>query len=126
MGKTLQQLEWSRQVSAHTDAPVIILTPLAVAQQTAEEAGKFGIKAHVASDQSQVTGPGVWITNYEKLEHFDPSKFSGVVLDESSILKNFTGKTRIALTEAFSRTPYRLCCTATPSPTRRSVFAHDW
>lgn len=122
MGKTLQQLEWSRQVSEHTQTPVIILTPLAVAQQTAEEARKFGIEAHVASDQSQVTGSGIWITNYEKLEHFDPSKFAGVVLDESSILKNFTGKTRIALTEAFSRTPYRLCCTATPSPNDYTEF----
>lgn len=121
-GKTLQQLEWSRQVSGHTSAPVIILTPLAVAQQTAEEAAKFGLIATVVSDQSQVTGPGIWITNYEKLEHFDPSKFAGVVLDESSILKNFTGKTRIALTEAFSRTPYRLCCTATPSPNDYTEF----
>lgn len=122
MGKTLQQLEWARQVSEHTESPVMILTPLAVAQQTAEEGEKFGIKAQVCSDQSQVTGPGIWITNYEKLEHFDPSKFSGVVLDESSILKNFTGKTRIALTEAFSRTPYRLCCTATPSPNDYTEF----
>lgn len=122
MGKTLQQLEWARQVAEYTESPVLILTPLAVAQQTAEEAAKFGIKAHVVSDQSQVTGAGIWITNYEKLEHLDPSKFSGVVLDESSILKNFTGKTRIALTEAFSRTPYRLCCTATPSPNDYTEF----
>ncbi len=69
----------------------------------------------MVSDKSEV-GPGINITNYEKLEHFDCSVFSGVVLDESSILKNFTGKTRIALTALFSRTPYRLCCTATPSP----------
>lgn len=122
MGKTLQQLEWARQVAAHTESPVVILTPLAVAQQTAEEAEKFGIKAKVVSDQSQVTGAGIWITNYEKLEHFDTSKFAGVVLDESSILKNFTGKTRIALTAAFSQTPYRLCCTATPSPNDYTEF----
>lgn len=122
MGKTLQQLEWARQVVIHTTSPVLILTPLAVAQQTAEEGGKFGINACVVSDQSQVTGPGIWITNYEKLDAFDPSKFAGVVLDESSILKNFTGKTRIALTEAFSRTPYRLCCTATPSPNDYTEF----
>ena len=116
LGKTLQQLEWSRQVSAHTKAPVLILTPLAVAHQTQTEAAKFGIKARVVADQSQVTGAGIWITNYDKLEHFEPSEFSGVVLDESSILKAFMGKTRKTLTDAFSRTPYRLCCTATPSP----------
>lgn len=122
LGKTAQQLEWARQVSAHTTAPVLILTPLAVANQTAEEGRKFGIEANVAQTQADVTGPGVWITNYEKLDHFDTNAFSGVVLDESSILKAFTGKTRIALTEAFSRTPYRLCCTATPSPNDYTEF----
>ena len=122
-GKTIQQLEWSRQVAAHTNSPVLILTPLAVAHQTAHEGDKFGITARVVENQEQVkAGPGIWITNYEKLEHFDPSAFSGVVLDESSILKAFTGKTRIALTEAFSRTPYRLCCTATPSPNDYTEF----
>jgi DNA modification methylase len=122
LGKTAQQLEWAHQVADHTDAPVLILTPLAVAHQTAHEAEKFGISAKVAHHQSDVTGPGVWITNYEKLDHFDPSSFSGVVLDESSILKAFTGKTRIALTESFSKTPYRLCCTATPSPNDYTEF----
>jgi DNA modification methylase len=122
LGKTPQQLEWARQIVAHTNAPVIILTPLAVAHQTAQEAVKFGIAAKVAHSQSDVTGPGIWITNYEKLEHFEPSAFSGVVLDESSILKAFMGKTRSMLTEAFSRTPYRLCCTATPSPNDYTEF----
>lgn len=122
LGKTLQQLEWARQVSLHTAAPVLILTPLAVAHQTSQEAKKFGIDAHVVNQQSEVSGPGIWITNYEKLDHFDPGTFSGVVLDESSLLKNFTGKTRIALTEAFSHTPYRLCCTATPSPNDYTEF----
>lgn len=122
LGKTAQQLEWARQVSIQTDAPVLILTPLAVAHQTASEAEKFGIKASVAESQQDVIGPGIWITNYEKLEHFDTHKFSGVVLDESSILKNFTGKTRIMLTEAFCKTPYRLCCTATPSPNDYTEF----
>lgn len=122
LGKTAQQLEWARQVSKHTKAPVLILTPLAVAHQTAREAEKFGIKASVAESQKDVKPTGVFITNYEKLEHFDTTAFSGVVLDESSILKAFTGKTRIALTEAFSRTPYRLCCTATPSPNDYTEF----
>jgi len=123
LGKTAQQLEWARQVAKHTNAPVLILTPLAVAHQTVCEAHKFHIVAKVADSQDQVTaGPGVWISNYDKLEHFDPSVFSGVVLDESSILKNFTGKTRTMLTEAFSNTPYRLCCTATPSPNDYTEF----
>jgi hypothetical protein len=116
LGKTAQQLEWARQVSEHTKAPVLILTPLAVAHQTAHEADKFGIVAKVAASQADVSGPGIWITNYEKLDHFDTGAFSGVVLDESSILKNFMGKTRRRLTDAFAATPYRLCCTATPAP----------
>lgn len=122
LGKTLQQLEWARQVSMATKGYVLILTPLAVAQQTVQEAYRFGINASVAASQADVSVPGIYITNYEKLEHFDPSVFVGVVLDESSILKAFTGKTRIALTEAFSRTPYRLCCTATPSPNDYTEF----
>lgn len=122
LGKTAQQLEWARQVSQHTAAPVLILTPLAVAHQTANEAAKFGIVAKVASSRDDIAGAGVWISNYEKLEHFDPAAFSGVVLDESSILKAFTGKTRLMLTEAFAQTPYRLCCTATPSPNDYTEF----
>ena len=122
LGKTAQQLEWSRQVVEHTGGSVLILTPLAVAHQTAQEAAKFGIVAKVAESQADVTEPGIYITNYEKLEHFTPEKFAGVVLDESSILKNFTGKTRITLTNAFARTPYRLCCTATPSPNDYTEF----
>lgn len=122
LGKTPQQLEWARQVCNHTGGSVLILTPLAVAHQTAAEAKKFGIKSTVVESQSEVAEPGIYITNYEKLEHFTPEFFVGVVLDESSILKNFTGKTRIALTEAFRRTPYRLCCTATPSPNDYTEF----
>lgn len=108
LGKTAQQLEWAHQVSDHTGKPVLILTPLSVAHQTQREATKFGLVATVVETAADVVA-GINITNYEKLEHFDVSVFSGVVLDESSILKNFTGKTRIALTDAFSKTPYRLC-----------------
>ena len=115
LGKTLQQLEWARQVAEKTGMPVIVLTPLAVAAQTQREAQKFGLEARVVAQPEQV-GPGINITNYEKLDLFDDIEFSGVVLDESSILKNFTGKTRIALTNRFAQTPYRLCCTATPAP----------
>jgi DNA modification methylase len=122
LGKTLQQLEWAKQVSEHTGGAVLILTPLAVARQTEREAIHFGYTAKVVSSQAEVTWPGVFITNYDKLEHFDPGFFMGVVLDESSLLKAFTGKTRIALTEAFGATPYRLCCTATPSPNDYTEF----
>lgn len=115
LGKTAQQLEWAKQIAEHTGGAVIILTPLSVAKQTLSEAEKFGISARVVTQPEQV-GPGINITNYEKLELFDECEFSGVVLDESSILKNFTGKTRVALTERFRATPYRLCCTATPAP----------
>lgn len=115
LGKTLQQLEWARQVAEHTGQPVIILTPLAVASQTLAEACKFGIEARIVRQPEDVES-GINITNYEKLDLFDGIEFAGVVLDESSILKNFTGKTRIALTERFSQTPFRLCCTATPAP----------
>ena len=122
LGKTLQQLEWARQVVYHSGGQVLILTPLCVADQTAAEGEKFGIPCKVVNEKSEITWPGIYITNYEKLEHFDCSVFSGVVLDESSILKCFTGKTRIMLTELFSRTPYRLCCTATPSPNDYTEF----
>ncbi len=121
LGKTLQQLEWASQVVRHTGGMVLILTPLAVAAQTQREAERFGIRAHVVESQEQCT-IGIYITNYEKLEHFDCSKFAGVVLDESSILKNFTGVTRRKLTAAFAETPYRLCCTATPSPNDYTEF----
>ena len=116
LGKTAQQLEWAHQVFRKTGGSVLILTPLAVAQQTAREGVKFGIPAIVATCQDDIDRAGIWITNYEKLEKFDAETFAGVVLDESSILKSFTGKTRQSLTLAFSKTPYRLCCTATPSP----------
>ena len=122
LGKTAQQLEWSDQVVRETGGPVLILTPLAVAHQTAQESVKFGIKAKMVADQSEVDMNGINITNYEKLVHFDCSVFQGVVLDESSILKNFTGKIRRKLTDSFSETPYRLCCTATPSPNDYTEF----
>lgn len=115
LGKTFCQLEFAREVVEHTNKPVLVLTPLAVAAQTAREAEKFGVDAAVARDGSDVR-TAINITNYDRLDRFDVSQFSGVVLDESSILKNFTGRTRNALVNAFRNTPYRLACTATPSP----------
>lgn len=114
-GKTPMQLEWSRHVAEHTNGNVLILAPLAVAQQTAREGEKFGIGVTVCRTQADVE-QGINITNYEMLAHFDPRAFSVVVLDESSILKSYDGKTRTAIIEAFGQTPYRLACTATPAP----------
>jgi DNA modification methylase len=115
LGKTLIELEWARCVSEHTGMPVLLFAPLAVAKQTIREGAKFGIKAKYCADQSEVVN-GINVTNYERLERFEPSLFSGVVLDESSILKSFDGSTRTALIEAFGRTDYRLAATATPAP----------
>lgn len=122
LGKTLQQLEWAHQVVTETNGPVLILTPLSVAKQTESEAHKFGYSAKVVGDESEITDAGIYITNYDKLDHFDNVKFAGVVLDESSILKNFTGKTRRRLTDRFADTRFRLCCTATPSPNDYTEF----
>lgn len=115
LGKTPMQLEWARHVCDVTRGSVLILAPLAVASQTKAEGEKFGIKVHVCRTQADVQ-PGINITNYEMLEHFAPSHFVGVVLDESSILKSYMGRTKRALVEAFAHTKYRLCCTATPAP----------
>ena len=115
LGKTAMQTEWARQVNEHTGQNVLIAAPLCVAQQTVEESAKFGIHIEYARSQDQVK-PGITITNYEMLEKFDPSKFVGIVLDESSILKAHDSKTRARLIDMFQMTPYRLSCTATPSP----------
>lgn len=115
LGKTLQQLEWARQVSLHIGKPVLIVAPLAVAQQTKREGLKFGYEVTVCRSQTDVK-PGINITNYEMLEHFDPTKYGGVVLDESSILKSYTSKTKQQIIDMFRDTPYKLACTATPAP----------
>jgi len=116
LGKTLMQLEWAHQVAIKTNQPVIIFAPLAVAAQTVEEGKKFNIKVTQLRSQPDIMPSGVYVTNYEMREHFDPDSFAGNVLDESSILKNETGKTRRDFIDNWSTTPYRLSCTATPSP----------
>lgn len=115
LGKTLMQLEWAKHVHEHTGLPVLILAPLAVASQTVEEGAKFGISVTMCRSHDDVTG-GINITNYDMLHHFTASVFGGVVLDESSILKSFTGKVRTMIIDAFIETPYKLACTATPAP----------
>jgi hypothetical protein len=118
LGKTPQQIEWARQVARRTNKPVLILAPLAVAMQTQSEGQKFGVlveRVETADEIAQGIG-GIYVTNYDKLHKFDGIDFGGVVLDESSILKAFDGKTKQLLCERFANTPYRLCCTATPAP----------
>jgi hypothetical protein len=114
-GKTGMQLEWASHVADYTSRPVLILAPLAVAHQTALEGGKFGIPVTVCRTRGDVR-TGVNVTNYDMMHNFDPGAFSGVVLDESSILKNFSGTTKKRLMQAFEGTQYKLCCTATPAP----------
>lgn len=112
-GKTFMQLEWAR-VIAEQVGPVLILTPLAVGAQTVAEAARFGISATLSRDGT--IHPGITVANYEILHKFDVSGLAGVVLDESSILKSYDGSTRTRIIETFTRTPYKLACTATPSP----------
>jgi superfamily II DNA or RNA helicase len=115
LGKTLCQCTWAQLVHEHTGQNIIIAAPLCVAQQTVEEAAKFGITVKYCRAQDQVE-PGITITNYEMLGHFDLESFGGVVLDESSILKSHTSRTREEIVTAFRNTHYKLSCTATPSP----------
>lgn len=111
LGKTLMQLEWANQVNKMTDKPVLILAPLAVSGQTIKEGVKFNINVVKHDINSKIQ-----ITNYEQLEKIDVSIFGGIVLDESSILKNYTGKYKNLIIDVFKSTPYKLACTATPSP----------
>jgi len=115
LGKTISQCSWADNVTSHTGKNVLILAPLCVAKQTVQEAEKYGINVNYCREQSQVL-KGINITNYEMMDKFDFSSFGGVVLDESSILKSINGKTRNQLIESCQLIPYRLSCTATPSP----------
>lgn len=121
LGKTWQALEWARVVCEHTGKPVLILTPLAVAAQFIREGAKMGVQVADARAPAELGAEWAampWVTNYEHLHHLDRlvPQLGGVVLDESSILKSYSGKTRTALIDAFADTPFRLACTATPSP----------
>jgi DNA modification methylase/superfamily II DNA or RNA helicase len=115
LGKTPMQLEWASQVHQHTNQPILILAPLAVSTQTQREGEKFNIEIKICESQEDVIN-GINITNYEKLHKFDAGCFSGIVLDESSILKSYTGKFRNYIIESFQKTLYKLACTATPAP----------
>ena len=115
LGKTPMQLSWAHQVHRYTGGKVLILAPLAVADQTKREAEKFGYSAKVVERQEDCT-KGINITNYEKLDRFVAKEFTGIVLDESSILKSYSGKVRTAIIQNFHEVPYKLACTATPAP----------
>ncbi len=118
LGKMRMAIAWADAVVAHTGCMVIILCPLAVAQQFVAEGLLMGITVTHCREASDVR-PGINITNYDRLHKFDMRKFSGIALDESSIIKHHASKTLAMLIDAFADTPYKLCCTATPSP-------NDW
>jgi len=115
LGKTRMQLEWAKHVSAHVARPVLVLAPLAVAQQSVAEGAKMGVPVTLCRESSDVR-PGVNITNYDRLHKFDAREFGGVVLDESSIIKHHDAATLGILLNAFAQTPFKLCATATPAP----------
>ena len=115
LGKTLMQVSWAEKVSHETNGKVLVLAPLGVAHQTVKEADKFGIEMSYCRDQGEIKSRIV-ITNYEMLDHFDLGDFAGVVLDESSIIKHRDSKTRNTIISLCRDTPYKLSCTATPSP----------
>lgn len=116
LGKTLMQLTWAHNVNRHTNRPVLIIAPLSVSMQTVEEAGKFDFQAERSLDGKFKTANDIVTTNYERLRHFNPDDFSGVVCDESSIIKNFDGVRKGEITEFMRKVEYRLLCTATAAP----------
>lgn len=115
LGKTPLQLEWAKHVSLYTGKPVLIFAPLAVSMQTKREGEKFGINVKICKEAADMAG-GVNVTNYQRLERFDLGQFGGIVLDESSILRSFSGKFRNMIIDMSQQVPFKLCCTATPVP----------
>lgn len=116
LGKTLMQLSWADEVASHTGGMVLVFAPLAVSEQTIAQGATFGIEVSRVPHGGTPNAPGVWITNYERMDAIDFASLTGIVLDESSILKAHDGKTRTAMIESCQSIPYRLSCTATPSP----------
>ena len=124
LGKTRIEIEWAHQVAQHTKQPVLIVTPLAVAQQFVKEAELLGYELTYCRSQEEANGKQLVVTNYEMLKAFDSGSFAGIALDESSILKSFAGQTKKYLIETFRSTPYKLAATATPSPNDYSELAN--
>ncbi len=115
LGKTAIELEWGMHAAEYSNGYSLILTPLAVARQIEREGKRWGYDIRVIREQSEAK-PGINVCNYDRLEKLDPSAFGAVVLDESSILKNFSGKTTMALIQAFSQHRWRMAASATPAP----------
>lgn len=115
LGKTYMELVWADKVARHTNKPVLIYAPLAVTVQHKREADKFGVDARIVRTNDDLR-VGVNLANYGKLDHFDHASLGGIALDESSILKNYQGKTRTRLIDECRTVPFRLAATATPSP----------
>src|SRR5688572_20886501 len=115
LGKTACELEWSEHAAAQSNGKALILTPLAVARQIEKEAHRWGYKAKVIRCQDDAI-EGINVCNYDRMDLLDPGEFGAVTLDESSIIKNFTGKTSMALIRAFAGHRWRLSATATPAP----------
>ncbi len=116
LGKTLMQLSWADEIASHTGGMILVLAPLAVSEQTIEQGAIFGIEVKRVPIGGTPDSAGVWITNYERMDAIDFESLKGIVLDESSILKAHDGKTRQHIIDAAQTIPYRLSCTATPSP----------
>lgn len=119
LGKSRMQLVWASEVLRHIGCRVLILAPLAVAAQTVGEGAEIGVNVTHVREQSEVGGPGIYITNYDRLHLFDASAFGAIVLDESSCIKHHTARTFTYLCEAFQHVAFKLCATATPAP-------NDW
>lgn len=119
LGKTPMGLTWASNVARKTGKPALYLTPLAVGAQTVREAEKFGIEAKQSRDG--VLSPHIVVTNYERLHYFNPGDFGGVVCDESSILKSFSGQRKQEITAFMRKVPYRLLQTATAAPTTSNL-----
>lgn len=116
LGKTFMELVWGSHVAQHTQKPVLCFAPLAVAAQHIREAEKFGVHAELARSSADCSEPGVYVTNYQKIDHYDLSEFGGVILDESSILKSTDGHYRTRIIRECQQIPFRLAATATPAP----------
>lgn len=114
LGKTFMQVQWAEKMRGNQSA--LIVAPLAVCAQTVREARKIGVESTYVRGGDEITQPGVYVTNYEMVQHFNPEELQAVVLDEASILKQSDGKTRTFLIQHFADVPYRLACTATPAP----------
>ena len=115
LGKTPMQLSWADEIAKKTNKPILILTPLAVSHQTIKEGEKFNIEC-IRSTDGKIKNGKIIVTNYEKLHYFNPNDFVGVVCDESSIIKNFSGKRQGQVTQFMKKIKYRLLCTATAAP----------